>query len=213
MTHTHIYARIRGHVLAALAEAAPGLPDDALARVEVTPAREAGHGDMATNAAMIAAKPARQPPPKLAAAIAERLRAVPEIAEAAPAGPGFVNIRLRAAAWRAELPAILRAGLAYGDAVLGAGQRINVEYVSANPTGPLHVGHCRGAVVGDALANLLAKAGFSVVKEYYVNDAGTQVDALAWAAYGAISRRSGRASPRRRSRPRCPAACNTAATI
>ena len=102
---------------------------------------------------------------------------------AEPAGPGFVNIRLRPDALRAVLPAILRAGEAYGDSHGGAGPPVNVEYVSANPTGPMHVGHCRGAVVGDALANLLAKAGFAVTKEYYINDAGNQVAALAWAAY------------------------------
>jgi arginyl-tRNA synthetase len=179
----HIFARVREHVLAALCAAAPDLPQEALARVEVTPAREAAHGEMATNAALIAAKPARQPPQKLAAAIAAALAATPEIAGAEPAGPGFVNIRLRPVAWLAELPAILRAGPAYGASTLGGGLRVNVEYVSANPTGPLHIGHCRGAVVGDALANLLAKAGFSVAKEYYLNDAGAQVDALAWAAY------------------------------
>jgi arginyl-tRNA synthetase len=178
-----LFARIRDHVVAALAAMLPDLPADLLARVEVTPTREAGHGDMATNAALLAARPARRPPAALAADLAQALRAVPDIAVAEPAGPGFVNLRLHAAAWQAQLPVMLRAGLAYGDSRLGQGLRVNVEYVSANPTGPMHIGHCRGAVVGDALANLLTKAGFHVTKEYYINDAGAQVIALAWAAY------------------------------
>jgi len=180
---TDIYATIRQNVLTAVTSAVPGLPDDVTSRVEVTPTRDPAHGDMATNAAMVIAKAARQPPAKLAAAVAEALRADPAIAEATPAGPGFVNLRLDPAIFRAVIPAILAAGEAYGDATTGRGTRVNVEYVSANPTGPMHIGHCRGAVVGDALANLLAKAGFAVTKEYYINDAGAQVTALAWAAY------------------------------
>lgn len=179
----NIYTTIRARVLAALDEAVPGLPPDLTARVEVTPTREAAHGDMATNAALIAAKPSRQPPAKLAATLAAALADVPDIASAEPAGPGFVNIRLRPAALLAAIPAILRAGESYGDSQAGQGRRVNVEYVSANPTGPMHVGHCRGAVVGDALANLLAKAGYAVTKEFYINDAGNQVAALAWASY------------------------------
>ena len=178
-----LYASIRSDVLDALRGIVPDLPDDIAARVEVTPAREPAHGDMATNAALVAAKPARQPPAKLAAALVAALQARPGITEAVAAGPGFVNLRLDPAAFRALLPSILRAGEAYGDSNTGAGTRINVEYVSANPTGPMHIGHCRGAVVGDALANLLAKAGYGVTKEYYINDAGAQVTALAWAAY------------------------------
>ncbi len=180
---TDIYATIRQTVLSALHAAVPGLPDDATARVEVTPSRDPAHGDMATNAAMVCAKAARQPPAKLAAAIAETLRADPRIAGATPAGPGFVNLRLDPALFRAVIPAILTTGEAYGDSTTGQGIRVNVEYVSANPTGPMHVGHCRGAVVGDALANLLSKTGYQVTKEYYINDAGAQVTALAWAAY------------------------------
>jgi arginyl-tRNA synthetase len=178
-----LFARIREHVVAALQGVVPDLPADLLARVEVTPTREAAHGDMATNAALLAAKPARQPPAKIAAALVTALSSAPEIAEAEVAGPGFVNLRLHPAAWRAQVPVMLRAGLAYGDGTTGGGLRVNVEYVSANPTGPMHIGHCRGAVVGDALANLLAKAGFMVTKEYYINDAGAQVQALGWAAY------------------------------
>jgi arginyl-tRNA synthetase len=182
-TARDIYATIRAHVLAALAAIVPDLPEDVRARVEITPPRDPAHGDMATNAALLAAKPARMAPPRLAAALVERLRAVPAIAEAQAAGPGFVNLRLHPDAFRAVLPDILRAGPAYGDSAVGGGVRVNVEYVSANPTGPMHIGHCRGAVVGDALANLLGKAGYTVTKEFYINDAGAQVAALAWAAY------------------------------
>jgi arginyl-tRNA synthetase len=178
MVH-NIFADMRDRVLVALRATVPGLPDEVAARVEVTPAREAAHGDMATNGA----RPARRRPAEIGAALAELLRADPAVAEATVAGPGFVNLRLRPATLRAQVPVILTAGESYGDGTVGAGIATNVEYVSANPTGPMHVGHCRGAVVGDALANLLAKAGFSVTKEYLINDAGNQVVALAWAAY------------------------------
>ena len=170
-------------MLDALHATVPDLPQDVADRVEVTPPRDPAHGDMATNAAMVAARAAKQPPAKLAAAIAERLRASPEIDEATAAGPGFINLRLNPDALRGVLPVILNAGEAFGDSTVGAGAKVNVEYVSANPTGPIHVGHCRGAVVGDALASLLAKAGFDVTREFYINDAGAQVAALAWAAY------------------------------
>ena len=178
----NIFAETRARVIDALRGVVPDLPPEILARVEVTPARETAHGDMATNAAMIAAKPARQKPAAIAAALAA---ALPDdlIASAAPAGPGFVNIGLHEGAWHAIVPAILRAGESFGANDAGQGLAVNVEYVSANPTGPIHVGHCRGAVVGDALANLLIKAGFRVTKEYLINDAGAQVIALAWAAY------------------------------
>jgi arginyl-tRNA synthetase len=178
-----LFAALRATVLGCLRSIVPDLDDATAARVELTPAREPAHGDLATNAALLAAKAARRKPAELAAALAQSLARLPEIAAAEPAGPGFVNLRLHPAAVHAALPAILRAGEAFGDSRAGAGIAVNVEYVSANPTGPLHVGHCRGAVVGDALANLLARAGYSVVKEYYVNDAGGQVTALAWAAY------------------------------
>jgi len=179
----NIYAALRSEVIAALGAVVPGLPDEALARVEVSPTREAAHGDMATNAAMVAAKPARRTPAELAQAIAERLAAHPDIAAAEPAGPGFVNLRLEVSVLRRLLPVVLGRGEAFGDSDVGGGVPVNVEYVSANPTGPMHIGHCRGAVVGDALANLLAKTGHAVTKEYYINDAGAQVQALAWAAY------------------------------
>ncbi|MBW6399777.1 arginine--tRNA ligase [Roseomonas sp. HJA6] len=179
----NIFTLLTQEVRGALAALVPELPPEALARVQVEPPRDAAHGDMATNAALVAAKPARMPPPKLAAALAEKLVALPMVAEAAPAGPGFVNMRLQEDFIRAQVPVALRAGEAYGDSTLGAGVKANVEYVSANPTGPMHVGHCRGAVVGDALANLMAKAGWAVTKEYYINDAGNQVIALGWATY------------------------------
>jgi arginyl-tRNA synthetase len=161
----------------------PGLPDEIAARVEVTATRDPAHGDMATNAAMVAAKPAGKKPAEIAAALVAALAEDPMVAEAATAGPGFVNLRLRPKTWRALLPDVLRAGEAYGAGTVGQGVRVNVEYVSANPTGPLHVAHARGAVVGDSLANLLAKAGFAVTKEYYINDAGNQITALVWATY------------------------------
>ncbi len=179
----NIFATIRTRVLDALLALYPDLPPELTARIDVSPTRDPAHGDMATNAAMIAAKPTRQPPARIAQALAAALADAPEIAGAEPAGPGFVNLRLHPAALRAVLPAILRAGEAFGDSTLGQGVRVNVEYVSANPTGPMHVGHCRGAIVGDALANLMRKAGWSVTKEFYVNDAGNQVAALAWASY------------------------------
>ena len=179
----NIFATVRQCVLSALRAAVPDLPDDLAARVEVTPARELAHGDMATNAALVAARAARCKAADLAARLVTALAADKLIAEATVAGPGFVNLRLRPETLRAVLPAILRAGEAYGDSEVGQGVRVNVEYISANPTGPMHIAHCRGAVVGDALANLLAKAGFAVTKEFYINDAGGQVTALAWAAY------------------------------
>ena len=179
----NIFADVRSRVLAALAATAPDLPPELVERVEVTPARDPAHGDMATNAALLAAKPLRRKPADIAADLAAALSCEPDVANAEAAGPGFVNIRLQPDAFRRVVPAILRAGEAYGDSTVGGGVAVNVEYVSANPTGPLHVGHCRGAVVGDAMANLLARAGYRVTKEYLVNDAGGQVTALAWAAY------------------------------
>ncbi|MFC4170320.1 arginine--tRNA ligase [Teichococcus aestuarii] len=178
-----IFAALRAGVLDCLRRLLPELPEEAMAKVAVEPPRDPAHGDMSTNAAMVVAKPAKLPPPKLAAELATALAALPMVAEAAPAGPGFVNIRLREDYLLGQVPVMLRAGEAYGDGQAGAGIRVNVEYVSANPTGPMHVGHCRGAVVGDALANLLHKAGYAVTKEYYINDAGAQVQALAYAAY------------------------------
>jgi arginyl-tRNA synthetase len=150
-----------------------------LVRVAVEPPREAGHGDLSTNAAMVLAKAAGVKPRDLAAMLAERLRQIEAVTEVTVAGPGFVNFRLADSFWQARIADVLGAGTDYGSSRIGGGARVNVEYVSANPTGPLHVAHARGAVYGDALAALLAKAGFAVTKEYYINDAGAQVDVLA----------------------------------
>ncbi|MFP5330306.1 MAG: arginine--tRNA ligase, partial [Alphaproteobacteria bacterium] len=147
--------------------------------VAVEPPRDPAHGDLATNAAMVLAKQAGMNPRALAALIAPKLEAVPGFTSVEIAGPGFINLRLSPQAWRDELRTIVREGENYGRSDVGANERVNVEYVSANPTGPLHMGHCRGAVVGDALARVLEAAGFRVTKEYYVNDAGAQVETLA----------------------------------
>jgi arginyl-tRNA synthetase len=179
----NLFADLREHVVAALLATYPDLAPDITQRVEVTPARDPAHGDMATNAALVVSRAVRQKPAEIAAHLVAALTARPEVAEAMPAGPGFVNLRLRNDLLRAQLRVILAAGDTYGASNVGGGIAVNVEYVSANPTGPMHIGHCRGAVVGDALANLLAKAGYDVTKEYYINDSGAQVIALAWAAY------------------------------
>src|SRR5256712_12583811 len=152
-------------------------------RVVVEPPRESAHGDMATNAARVLAKDAGTKPGALAEAIAAKLRGDDLVAKAEVAGPGFINLTLKPAAWIGALRAVLAAGADYGRGDVGESAAVNVEYVSANPTGPLHVGHCRGAVFGDALANLLAFSGFKVTREYYINDAGAQVDALARSAF------------------------------
>ncbi|THF58320.1 arginine--tRNA ligase [Ollibium composti] len=149
-----------------------------LSRIAVEPPRDASHGDLATNAAMVLAKPTGQNPRALAEKIAAALRGDADIASAEIAGPGFVNLRLTERFWQAHLVDILDAGRDFGRSTVGKGHSTNVEYVSANPTGPMHVGHCRGAVVGDTLANLLAFAGYAVVKEYVINDAGVQIDVL-----------------------------------
>jgi arginyl-tRNA synthetase len=154
-----------------------------LSRIGVEAPRDPSHGDVATNAAMVLAKPAAKNPRQVAEILAEKLRTSPDVASAEVAGPGFLNLRLKDEFWRARLVEILEAGLAYGDSPLGQGEKVNVEYVSANPTGPLTAGHARGAVVGDALAGILAKAGYAVTREYYINDAGAQVDVLARSAY------------------------------
>ncbi len=177
-----LFALWRGHVVDALDQVLPEMPREATARVEVTPPRDAAHGDLTTNAAMVVARHAGRKPRELGEELAARIASLHGVS-AEVAGPGFVNIRLDAAALHATLAPVLRAGDAYGTLTAGQGTRVNVEYVSTNPTGPVHVGHCRGAVVGDALANLLARAGYDVTREYYINDAGNQVTALAWATY------------------------------
>jgi arginyl-tRNA synthetase len=189
-----IFGDFRRLVLSALNDlaAAGTLPQGLdVARVAVEPPRDPAHGDLSTNAAMVLAGQVKQNPLELAGKIAAAL-AGRELATADYSGagftaevarPGFINIRLEPAVWHAQLRAVLLAGAAYGDSEAGGGQRVNVEFVSANPTGPMHVGHGRGAVVGDALAALLKKAGFAVEREYYINDAGAQVDALARSVY------------------------------
>jgi arginyl-tRNA synthetase len=181
----NLFPRFSAHVADALAAlmAAGDLPAGLDTRaVAVEPPRDPGHGDLATNAAMVLAKPAGMKPRDIAVMLALKLNRLPEVAEAEVAGPGFLNLRLHADVWRDEIRAIHAAGADYGRSALGAGQRVNVEYVSANPTGPMHMGHCRGAVVGDALASTLEYAGFAVTREYYINDAGGQVDTLARSA-------------------------------
>ncbi|HMJ93740.1 MAG TPA: arginine--tRNA ligase [Allosphingosinicella sp.] len=181
-----LYARFAAHLGSILdtlereGALAPGVERKGVA---VEPPRDPSHGDLATNAAMVLAKKAGTNPRALAELIAPRLDALDEVVSAEVAGPGFINIRLAPALWHEELRTILSEGEDYGRSDLGRGQRINVEYVSANPTGPMHMGHCRGAVVGDALASLLEHAGFAVIREYYVNDAGAQVDVLARSAH------------------------------
>ena len=182
----HLFANVLARVHAACAALAGegGWPADIdLSRVVVEPPRDAAHGDMATNAAMVLAKEARSKPRDLAEKSAARLRADDLIASVDIAGPGFINLTLKAQVWPDALRAVLRGGAGYGKSTVGAGEKVNVEYVSANPTGPMHVGHCRGAVFGDALASLLVFAGYDVTREYYINDAGAQVDVLARSAY------------------------------
>jgi arginyl-tRNA synthetase len=181
----HLFADVLARVQAVCASLAAegGWPDADLSRVVVEPPRDAAHGDMATNAAMVLAKDARTKPRDLAEQIAAKLRADDLIDKVDIAGPGFINLTLKAHVWADALRTVLREGSAYGRGGIGAGEKVNVEYVSANPTGPMHVGHCRGAVFGDALASLLAFAGYDVSREYYINDAGAQVDVLARSAF------------------------------
>ena len=154
-----------------------------MSRIAVEPPRDASHGDLAINAAMVLAKQAGENPRALAERIAAALKQDADVASVDVAGPGFVNLRLNDGFWQARLAGMLDAGTDYGRSTIGNGRKVNVEYVSANPTGPLHVGHCRGAVVGDALANILAFAGHDVTKEYYINDAGVQIGVLAQSVF------------------------------
>ncbi len=182
----NLFADLRGTVTDALGRLAEegALPAGLdLSAVAVEPPRDPSHGDMATNAAMVLAKPAGLQPRAIAEALAVKLLEDPRIEGADVAGPGFLNLRLAPAVWQGVVRDVLAAGTGYGRSDLGAGARVNVEFVSANPTGPMHVGHTRGAVVGDALSNLLAFAGWDVTREYYINDGGAQVDVLARSAY------------------------------
>jgi arginyl-tRNA synthetase len=177
----HLFADVLARVRAVCAaELGAGVD---LSRVVVEPPKDSSHGDMATNAAMVLAKEAKAKPRDLAEQIAARLRGDDLIASADVAGPGFINLTLKPSAWSDALRSVLRNGDAYGRSAMGAAEKVNVEYVSANPTGPMHVGHCRGAVFGDALASLLVFTGYDVVREYYINDAGAQVDVLARSAF------------------------------
>ncbi len=177
------YAAVLKAALAELTDAGTLPTGLSHANVTVEPPRDASHGDLATNAAMVLAKPAGMNPRALAEALVAALRTKPGIAAAEVAGPGFINLKLADSVWHAQINAMLGAGSDYGRSTVGQAKRINVEYVSANPTGPMHMGHCRGAVVGDALAGLLEYAGWDVTKEYYINDAGGQVDTLARSAH------------------------------
>jgi arginyl-tRNA synthetase len=160
------------------------LPDGIdTSKITVEPPRDPSHGDISTNAAMVLAKPAGMKPRDVAALIAPGIAALDAVENVDIAGPGFINAALADTYWHDRLVDVLKAGTDYGNSDIGDGEKINVEYVSANPTGPLHVAHARGAVVGDALVNLLAKAGFDVTSEYYINDAGNQVDQLARSAH------------------------------
>ncbi|MEL7462460.1 MAG: arginine--tRNA ligase [Pseudomonadota bacterium] len=182
----NLFADIRDLVVASIeALSAEGaIPADLnLSAIAVEPPRDAAHGDMATNAAMALAKSAKVKPRDLAAMLAPKLEADPRIETAEIAGPGFINLRLASSIWLDALKTAVVEGAAFGRGTSGEGKRVNVEYVSANPTGPLHVGHTRGAVFGDALASLLAFAGWDVTREYYINDGGAQVDTLARSAH------------------------------
>ncbi|KUJ82066.1 arginine--tRNA ligase [Ruegeria profundi] len=182
----NLFSEIRGLVLDALAQmqSEGTLPEGLnFDNVAVEPPRDAAHGDMATNAAMVLAKPAKMKPREIADVLAGKLAADDRITNAEVAGPGFLNLRLAPTVWQGVLAAVLEKGTDYGRSTMGHGQKVNVEYVSANPTGPLHVGHTRGAVFGDALASLLAYSGHDVTREYYINDGGAQVDVLARSAY------------------------------
>ncbi|MEB2843766.1 arginine--tRNA ligase [Rhizobiales bacterium RZME27] len=148
-------------------------------RITIEPPRDQSHGDVATNAAMVLAKPLGTNPRALADLIAEAMRSDADVSEVSVAGPGFINIRLSTGYWQRVLAVMISDGTDYGRSTIGGAKKVNVEFVSANPTGPMHVGHCRGAVVGDALANLMGFAGYDVTKEYYINDAGGQIDKLA----------------------------------
>jgi arginyl-tRNA synthetase len=177
----HLFADVLTRVRAVCAAQLGSGAD--LSRVVVEPPKDPTHGDMATNAAMVLAREARAKPRDLAEKIATGLRADDLVASADVAGPGFINLTLKPSVWTDTLRAVLREGCSYGRSAIGAGEKVNVEYVSANPTGPMHVGHCRGAVFGDALASLLQFTGHDVTREYYINDAGAQVDVLARSAF------------------------------
>lgn len=180
-----VFALFEGRVADALKASFPELADnpELLARVVVEPPRDAAHGDLSTNAAMVVAKPLGKNPREVATALAGHFSQDADVASVEIAGPGFINFRLKPDVWYKVLASVAALGADFGRADVGRGEKVNVEYVSANPTGPMHVGHTRGAVYGDALASLLAYAGYDVTREYYINDAGSQVDTLARSAH------------------------------
>src|SRR3981081_1919738 len=182
----HLFADVlaRVHAICAALATEGNWPDGIdFSRVVVEPPRDASHGDMATNAAMVLAKEAKAKPRELADKFSDKLRADDLVASVDVAGPGFINLTLKPQVWADALRTVLREGASYGKSAIGNADKVNVEYVSANPTGPMHVGHCRGAVFGDALSSLLQFAGYDVTREYYINDAGAQVDVLARSAF------------------------------
>lgn len=172
----NLFSYFRSEIVSAVERVIPGQD---VSKISAEPPREASHGDVATNAAMVLCKSVGMKPRDLAEKIADELKGHPAVTGVEVAGPGFINMRLADSFWVERLGDVLREGTDYGISTQGKGKRVNVEYVSANPTGPMHIGHARGAVTGDALASLLAKAGYDVTREYYVNDAGAQVDVLA----------------------------------
>ncbi len=176
----NLFSYFRSEIVAAVERVIPGQD---VSKISAEPPREASHGDVATNAAMVLCKSVGMKPRDLAEKIADELKGHPAVTGVEVAGPGFINMRLADSFWVERLGDVLREGTDYGISAQGKGKRVNVEYVSANPTGPMHIGHARGAVTGDALASLLAKAGYDVTREYYVNDAGAQVDVLARSVY------------------------------
>jgi arginyl-tRNA synthetase len=181
-----LFSEVKALVLDGIAQLveAGDLPEKlGLGAVTVEPPRDPAHGDMATNAAMVLARPAKKKPRDIAEALAAKLEGAPGIALAEVAGPGFINLRLEPGRWFAVIPAVLQGGRDFGRSAMGGSEKVNVEFVSANPTGPMHVGHTRGAVFGDALASLLQFAGYDVTREYYINDGGAQVDVLARSAF------------------------------
>jgi arginyl-tRNA synthetase len=189
-----VFAIFADRVGAALRSLYPQVTDEMLSRIVVEPPRDPGHGDLSTNAAMVIAKPLGKNPREIATALADHFAADPDVLAAEPAGPGFLNFRIADRLWFDVVRAVRREGADFGRSDIGKGGRVNVEYVSANPTGPMHVGHTRGAVFGDALAALLAYTGYDVTREYYINDAGSQIDTLARPRSCATVKRWGRPS-------------------
>lgn len=175
----NVFALFAARVADALQALYPSISGEALSRIVVEPPRDAAHGDLSTNAAMVVSKPLGKNPREVATALAEHFKADHDVTSVEVAGPGFINFRLATPVWHEVLKSIAAQGGDFGKSNIGGGERVNVEYVSANPTGPMHVGHTRGAVFGDALASLMAYVGYDVTREYYINDAGSQIDTLA----------------------------------